>query len=194
MYYRMFPIILQTFIIIEKAAQQDHIPHHRKAVVIEDAQIFLLNLQGFDSVIIGTYIYPYTCNTNLRLGPLSCLVLQSLIKLGVKAIPQLVDQCLSPAFYQPDCLSLFSKFVCKDAASGLSKLLSQLNHFEALLLVPEMEQHCLDHIALTHNKSEVVKFAMHRLKSVGISAAIDVLEYFKRDEWPEVYRFVELFL
>ena len=140
------------------------------------------------SSLVVMYTLTPTFN-QLCLGPISCLVLQSLIKLGAKAIPHLVDQHLSPAFYQPDCLALFAQFITKDIAIGFSKLLSQLNHFEALILVPELEQHCLDHLALTHNKSQVLKFALHRLKTGDLCAAINILETFKRDEWPELYRF-----
>ena len=137
------------------------------------------------SVFINT---PTLTISLMCVGALSCLVLQSLARLGATAIPHLFDQHLSPSFYQPDCLSLFSKFVSKDIATDFNKLLTQFNHFESLMLVPELEQACLDHLAHTQNKTEVLKLAVHRLKTGDVCATLQILETFKRDDWPDVYR------
>ena len=62
MCFRIFAVILRTFIVLDTAAKQDHLPHHRKVEVIEDAKFLLLSLQGFNSIIIGIYKHAYTYN------------------------------------------------------------------------------------------------------------------------------------
>ena len=57
---RIFAVILRTFIVLDIAAKQDHLPHHRKDETIADAKVLLLSLQGYDSIIIGIYKHTYT--------------------------------------------------------------------------------------------------------------------------------------
>jgi hypothetical protein len=63
-----------------------------------------------------------------------------------------------------------------------------MNHFNSWLQFPELEQQCIAHITASDSKSDIIKTAKHRLQTGDKVSAITILEMFKRDTWPDIYR------
>ena len=116
---------------------------------------------------------------NTRSGSLSELLLHSLRSLGVTQITCLGDETLSPSFYQPGSLASFSKFCAASLSVEFRLLLSQLNHFESWVQNPALEETCMEYLASTDNKTDLIMFAMTKLKAGRKDMAVLALEKFK---------------
>ena len=109
--------------------------------------------------------------------------------MGVKCVPLFSSLKLSPASYQPECLSNFVTLSSsQDRSACFTPLLCQLNNFDSWIITPEYHDSCMAHLAISDNKKDFVKFAQNRVMTGDIEAAIAALELGKRDSWPEIYR------
>ena len=107
----------------------------------------------------------------------------------VKCEPSFSSLLLSPASYQPECLSEFAKLDSSQNGSAcFTPLLCQLNNFDSWIITPKYHDSCMVHLAASDNKKEFVKFAQDRVMAGDIKAAIVALELGKRDSWPDIYR------
>ena len=125
-------------------------------------------------------------------GCLSILLLQGLRLLKVIHPPLPVPLNLSPSFYQPSCLHLFTSFIDPTSQTYNEFLLlnTQFNHFDSWLLKSEYELPCISYLATSDRKSDHIKFAQSKLKTGDKIGAISVLERCERDNWPDIYRCV----
>ena len=125
-------------------------------------------------------------------GGLSILLLHGLQIFKVNLPPFPLSLSLSPSFYQPACLHLFTSF--SDPSSKLytefQLLNTQFNHFESWIYLPEYELPCISYLTTSDRKSDHIKFAQSKLKTGDKMGAISVLERCKRDNWPDIYRCV----
>ena len=106
----MFYFISCTIYYLEKAIEDEKLPHHQKIPLLGEIINFLILIQDSDSPIIGGlhslhliyYIFTYS-------GVLSGLLLASLDKAGAHIGSLLAKVPMSPSFYQPACLEQYSK-------------------------------------------------------------------------------------
>ena len=91
---------------------------------------------------------------------MSGMLLEELVKRRPLRNNALKDTVFSPSFYQPECISQYKK----------------LNHHE------ELDKNC--------DKGNVIKYAFHFVKEGLPLKAIEILERYKRDYWPDVYRYI----
>ena len=182
---------MQTLIFLDKVPIQTRIPHHQKADLISETEDLLVSFQSSDNILIGTPPLMLIVSTAfVILGSLCSLILLGLGKMGVNILPKLMSTPLSPSFYQPECLSKVLSFSpSKELTREIPRLLTQLNHFESWIQFPEYDQVCMKYLDACSNKGDVLKMTRHRLQSGDTSGAIYILERFKRESWPDIYRF-----
>ena len=109
--------------------------------------------------------------------------------MGVKCVASFSSLKLSPASYQPECLSEYAKLASsQDRSACFTALLCQLNSFDSWIITPAYHDCCMVHLAASNKMNEFVKFAQNRVMAGDIEAAIVALELGKKDSWPEIYR------
>ena len=69
-------------------------------------------------------------------------------------------------------------------------LLSQFNDFDSWVLIPGMESTCNDYLDKNVDKVNVIKYTLHYVKEGLPLKAIEILERYKRDNWPDVYSYI----
>ena len=158
--------------------------------MVTEVQLFLSYIQVYDDVIIGKMKIDLMLTYMVTLGSLSELLLHSLRSLGVTHLSCFEGKTLSPSFYQPGTLASFTKFCDTSLSDDFVWLLSQLNHFESWVQIPALEETCMEYLASSDNKTDLIMFAMTKLMAGGRDMAVLALEKYKRDAWPDVYRSV----
>ena len=154
---RIFTIIMKAFILLDKARSPGQLPHHVKNALVAEVKFFLCYIQAYDDVIIGIGNFSFVVDLqSCSSGSLSELILHSLRSLGVTQLYCLDSKTLSPSFYQPGSLAPFSKFSSINLSVEFRWLLSQLNHFESWVQIPALEETCMEYLASTDNKTDLI--------------------------------------
>ena len=97
----------------------------------------------------------------------------------------MASQKLSPSFYQPFTLHLYSRMLM---SSEMIFLAAQFNHFPSWTLLPEYHDLCLSHLESSSMKKEFLIFAQKKIQMKNIPMAITILKKCEKFQCSEIFR------
>ena len=128
-------------------------------------------------------LHPFT----QYLGTLSGLLLSSLQTSGVRTLPSLCDIKLSPSFYQPHTVYIYSTHTPASSMDFI-KLSSQFNHLQSWVLLPEYSILCKQYFDSARSESDSLLYTKSLLQSGDKHVAISHLKKLLPTKSPEVHR------